>query len=154
MCRNWFTSKSKYENLRNCEECGILTERRIPKFELLEPNFSFGNFLIFKIVKFRKFVNFSIWNIPKMFQISQYQKCPKFYHFENVPNVAISKIVKFPLLTNLQINRISEIVQFQKLANFPNLTIWKTPNLQNSKNLKFGKLLYISNVRITHTLKK
>ena len=36
------------------------------------------------------------------------------------PNFTISKIIKFPLLTNSKKknNQISEIVEFQKLANF------------------------------------
>ena len=66
----------------------------------------------------------------------KFQKFPKFYNFENHQISIIDK-----LKNN---NKISEIVEFQKLASFQNLTICTT---QNSKNFQFGKLSYILSVR-------
>ena len=37
---------------------------------------------------------------------------------KNLSNSTITKIIEFPLLTNSKKNQISEIVEFQKLANF------------------------------------
>ena len=37
---------------------------------------------------------------------------------KKIPNLKISKIIKFLLLTNTKKNQSSEIVEFQKLANF------------------------------------
>ena len=52
------------------------------------------------------------------------------------PNFKISKIIKFPLLTNpKKNNQSSEIVEFQKLANFFNLTICKIIKIQKISNL-------------------
>ena len=55
---------------------------------------------------------------------------------KNFPNFTISKIIKFSLLTNLKKNnKISESVEFQKLANFQNLTIRKTIKVPKISNL-------------------
>ena len=37
---------------------------------------------------------------------------------KKIPYFTISKIIKFPLLTNSKKNQSSEIVEFRKLANF------------------------------------
>ena len=60
---------------------------------------------------FEKFQEFPIRTIPKNFNL------------ENKLISKISKIINFLLLTNLQKNRISEIIQFEGSANFQNLTI-------------------------------
>ena len=50
------------------------------------------------------------------------------------PNFKISKIIKFPLLTNSKKNnQKSEIVEFQKLANF---LIWQFVKLSKFKKFR------------------
>ena len=73
--------------------------------------------------------NFPIFEIKLWF--SKLKKNSK-----NFPNFIISKIIKFPLLTNSKKNnKISEIAEFQKLANFQNLTICKTIKFPKISNL-------------------
>ena len=73
--RNSFISKDKYENRQNCEWCGISNAQTIPKFVNFLNFDSFPNWknsenlLIFQVVKFRKFVNFPISKIPKIFNM-------------------------------------------------------------------------------------
>ena len=63
----------------------------------------------------------------------------KFWKFVNFP---MSKIVKFPLFTN-SYNKISEIGQFRKLANFRNLKIWKTIEIPNIYNLIYYRIFCV-----------
>ena len=50
---------------------------------------------------------------------------------KKLKNFKISKVMNFPLLTNSKKNnQSSEIVEFQKLENFFNLTICKTIKIQ------------------------
>ena len=68
---------------------------------------------------------------------------------KKIPNFTISKIIKFPLLTNSKKNnQSSEIVEFQKLANFKNLTICKTIKIQKIWNLMINYQICILSVRI------
>ena len=60
-----------------------------------------------------------------VFQIEK--KNSKFYNFENHQISIIDKLKKK--------NQSSEIVEFQKLANFLNLTICKTIKIQKHSNL-------------------
>ena len=65
------------------------------------------------------------------------------------PNFKISKIIKFSLLTNLKKNnQSSEIVEFQKLANFLNLTICKAIKIQKISHLMVNYQICILSVRI------
>ena len=65
------------------------------------------------------------------------------------PNFKISKIIKFPLLTNSKKNnQSSEIVEFQKLANFLDLTICKTIKIQKISNLMINYQICILSVPI------
>ena len=65
------------------------------------------------------------------------------------PNFKISKNIKFTLLTNSKKNnQSSEIVEFQKLANFFNLTICKTVEIQKISNLMVNYRICILSVRI------
>ena len=57
----------------------------------------------------------------------KFLKFPKFYNFENNQISIIEKLEKN--------NKISEIVEFQKLANFQNLTICKTIKILKNSNL-------------------
>ena len=72
-----------------------------------------------------------------VFQIEK--KNPKFYNFENHQISIIDKLKK---------NQCSEIVEFQKLANFQNLTICKTMNIQKISNLMVNYQICILSVRI------
>ena len=61
-----------------------------------------------------------------VFQIeNKFQKCPKFYNFVNHQISIIDKLKK----------KNSEIVEFQKLANFQNLTTCKTIKISKISNL-------------------
>ena len=65
------------------------------------------------------------------------------------PNFTISKIIKFPLLTNSRKNnQSSKIVEFQKLGNFLNLTICKTIKIQKILNLMVNYQICLLSVRI------
>ena len=57
----------------------------------------------------------------------KFQKYPKLYNFENHQISIIDKLKKN--------NKISEIVEFQKLANFQNFTICKTIKFPKISNL-------------------
>ena len=53
------------------------------------------------------------------YQMAEQNQIMVFQIEEKFPNFKISKIIKFPLLTNSKKNnQSSEIVEFQKLANF------------------------------------
>ena len=68
---------------------------------------------------------------------------------KKIPNFIISKSIKFPLLTNSKKkNQSSEIVEFQKLLNFKNLTICKTIKIQKISNLMVNYQICILSVRI------
>ena len=101
-------------------------------FQFFQSNFGLPNW-----EKFYKFLNFPIWKIPKIFQISQFRRSSK-----------------FPLLTNLQNNKISELVQFRKLANFQNLTICKTIKIPKISNLLNYHICILSVKKISTNVKK
>ena len=83
-----------------------------------------------------KFANF--WNQIMVFQIEK-----KF------PNFKISKIITFPLLTNSKkIIKVLKLLDFKKLANFFNLTIFKTIKIQKISNLMVNYQICILSVRI------
>ena len=73
-----------------------------------------------------------------VFQIEK--KNSKFYNFENHQISIIDKLKK--------INQSFEIVEFQKLANFKNLTICKTIKIQKLSNLMLNYQICILSVRI------
>ena len=83
-----------------------------------------------------KFANF--WNQIIVFQIEK--KNSKFYNFENHQISIIGKLKKN--------NQSSEIVEFQKLSNFKNLTTCKTIKIQKISNLMVNYQICILNVRI------
>ena len=69
---------------------------------------------------------------------------------KKIPSFTISKIIKFPLLkiSKQKNNQSSEIVEFQKLANFQNMTICKILNIQKISNLMVNYQICILSVRI------
>ena len=73
-----------------------------------------------------------------VFQIEKINS--KFYNFENHQISIIDKLKKN--------NQSSEIVEFQKLANFKNLTICKTSKIQKISNLMVNYQICILSVRI------
>ena len=64
----------------------------------------------------------------------KFQKFPKFYNIENYRTSIIEK---------LKNNQISEIVEFQKLANFQNLTICKTIEIPRISNLMVNYHIFL-----------
>ena len=64
-------------------------------------------------------------------------KIRKISNAENSQNFQFGKFKKFPKFYNFK-NRISESIQFRKIAHFQNVTIWETQNSINSPFYKFG----------------
>ena len=103
-------------------------------FSKLVNRSNLGNYLIFQILNFWGWVlefQRSKMRIGEITNSAEYQMDEQ---NQNLPifgiklwfsklkkkftNFKISKIIKFPLLTNSKKNQSSEIVEFQKLANF------------------------------------
>ena len=70
-------------------------------------------------MKFGEITNSPEYQMDEQTKICQFLESNYgFPNWEKIPNFTISKIIQFPLLTNSKKNQSSEIVEFQKLANF------------------------------------
>ena len=75
--RNWFISKSKFENWQNCEKCGISNGWTIPKLPIFGAKLWFSGLKIFWnfiIFQFKQFQKFSIWEISKICNLANSTK--------------------------------------------------------------------------------
>ena len=83
--------------------------------------------------------NLPIFEIKLWFFRFQIFRFPKFYNFENYRISILEKLKKN--------NQISEIVEFQKLENFQNLTIFKTIKIPRIANLMVNHHISARTVR-------
>ena len=119
-----------------------------------------GQTLILQIEKILKFLNFSIWTIPKTsslrnpknFQFGKFEKFaswqiqknsiwkfPEICNLANSKNLHFLKYKKFPKFFNFKKPQISKILQFRTTRNFQNTAIWKTikiPRIYNFINYR------------------
>ena len=76
----------------------------------------FANFqskiLVFQIVKFRIFVNFPIWKIPKISQIFLYWQIHEIIKFMKLLDFENKKILKILQFGKLKILKISSLINY------------------------------------------
>ena len=107
----------KFYNFENHQISQIAEKQQILK---ISENFQLGRFQKFIVWKIKKTSNSG--NL-KSFQFGVFQKLPT-WKFPKIHNLETSE--KFPKFYNSENHQISQIFEFQKMANFQNLTISQT----------------------------